>query len=88
MKECKEDLGEDYIPFISMIDFDSEHQPLPRLPVLQPETTLPLNALRTTADIMADILVRKQQGQLRPGHHHHILKEMQEKEERKHQEGE
>ena len=65
MKEHKEDLGEDYIPLISMIGFnDSRYLPQSR-PELHPETTLPPKALRTTADIMADILVRKQQGQLR-----------------------
>ena len=64
MKEYKEDLREDYIPFSSVIDFDNDYQ-LPELRLeLQPETTLPRNALRTTADIMADILLRKQQGQI------------------------
>ena len=65
VKEYREDLREDYIPFISMIDFDNDHQLLPTLPELQRETTLPPNALRVAADIMTDILLRIQ-GQLRP----------------------
>ena len=63
MEEYRHDLGDDYIPFINMIDINSSEQlprPRPR-PEQQQETTLPHESGRTTADIMADMLLRKQQ---------------------------
>ena len=69
MEEYRNDLGSDYIPFINMIDINSNEQlprPRPR-PEQRQQTTLPHKSGRTTADIMADILLRKQQ-QLRAQH--------------------
>ena len=60
-EEYKKDLDDDYILFINMIDINNnEQRPRPR-PEQQQETTLPLENGRTTGDIMADILLRKQQ---------------------------
>ena len=67
MEEYRNDFGEDYIPFINMIDINSNEQ-LPRhrpRPEQQRQTALPRESGRTTTDIMADILLRKQQ-QLQP----------------------
>ena len=65
MEEYKQDLGDDYVPLINMIDINSNEQlPRPRpWPEQQRQTTLPHEQGRTTADIMADILLRKQQQQ-------------------------
>ena len=63
MEECRSDLGNDYIPFINMIDINYvNNRPQPRPEHLQ-QTTLPLDNGRATADIMADLLLRKQQQQ-------------------------
>ena len=63
MEGYRSDLGDDYIPFINMIDINSNEQ-LPRYrPEHQQRATLPLENDRTTADIIADILLRKQQRQ-------------------------
>ena len=75
MEEYRNDLGDDYVPFINMIDINNnEQQPRPR-PEHQQQTTLPLQNGRTAADIMADILLRKQQRQQNNiiGHHHIII---------------
>ena len=65
MKEYRSDLGDEYIPFINMIDINSNEQlPQPR-PEQQRQTTLPREIDRATADIMADILLKKQQQQQR-----------------------
>ena len=56
MEESTEDLGDDHILFISMIDFRDNHYLPQQRPESQPETTLPPNSTRTTADIMADTL--------------------------------
>ena len=95
MEEYRHDLGEDYIPFIDMIDINSNEQlPRPRhrpRPEQQHQTTLPHESGRTTADIMADILLRKQQQQRlqpRTSSPHLGGDEGEEKEERRHQEGE
>ena len=63
MEEYRHDLGEDYVPFINMIDINSNEQPSPSRPrpEQQQRTTLPHESERTAADIMADILLRKQQ---------------------------
>ena len=63
MEEYRHDLGDDYIPFINVIDINrSEQLPRPRpRPEQQQQTTLPHESGRTTADIMPDILLRKQQ---------------------------
>ena len=63
MEEFKKDLGDDYVPFINMIDFGiNEQTPLPR-PEHQQQTILPPKSVRATADILVDVLPRKQQRQ-------------------------
>ena len=92
MEEYRHDLGEDYTPFINMIDINSSerlprprHQPRPeqqQQQQQQQQTTLPHESGRTTADIMADILPRKQQQRLQLRTLFSSSKEMKEKEER------
>ena len=68
MEEYKKDLGDDYIPFINVIDINNnEQRPWPQ-PEQQQQTTLPPENVRATADIMADILLKKQQWLQQPRH--------------------
>ena len=90
MEEYKKALGDDYTPFINMININNnDNQPRPR-PEQQQQMTLPPENARATADIMADIPLRNNShnSNYDIGHQHYILEEMKEKEERKHQEGE